>query len=535
MYILTGSEMHACDVNTSEAFGVPSLVLMERAALALAEEAKKHLRREDLCLAVSGSGNNGADAIACARILSEEGYRAAILLVSDRLPAAGSSLEKQLEIAKAYELPVYFLSEKGFPEDLRPALILDGIFGTGLAREVTGKSALAVREINRLQKESGAYVLAADIPSGISADDGRALGPYVRADSTVTFAFSKCGHYLEEGRGAAGNLVIAPIGITPGSFTQEPSMVSYDAKDIRALLPVRDPSGNKGTFGKLLFLAGTFKMCGAALLCAGAALRSGAGMVRVLTHEKNRVIVQTGLPESLLETWSEEESDDILKKKLKACLAWADTLAAGPGLGRSEGSRRILALFLEACLEEASKGLVKGLVLDADALFFLAGDPEIRKMEEDLARRWPLVLTPHLGEFSALTGASLAEIRSRRTGLVREAADRFGAVICCKDARTLTAAPGKKTVHLNRFGNAGMASAGSGDVLTGILAALLAVCKDPYEAGSLAVTIHALAGDLARDRLGERGMTAGDISAALPEVFRKLEENDNGSIHGSIL
>ncbi len=523
MLILTGEEMRACDLNTTKSLGIPSLVLMERAALAVAEAARNYLDRDSLCLALAGPGNNGADAVAAARILAEEGYTCEVLLVSDRDPAPGSSLEAQLFTARAYQIPVRVFDGKAFPHGIRPALILDGIFGTGLARRVEGRSAAAISEVRRFRQEKGARVLAVDIPSGISADDGRSLGCHVEADETVTFAFSKCGHYLGQGRAASGKLTICPIGITERAFLQPPSMYNYSREEIREKLPVRDPDGNKGTFGKLLIMAGSFRMCGAALLCAGAALRSGAGMVKVLTHERNRIIVQTALPEALLELWGEEEDPEGMKEKLRASLSWADTVAAGPGIGRDEAAGSVLKALLGLCLEEAEKGLIKGLVLDADALWFLARDPEVRGLVRRLSAVWPLVLTPHMGEFAALMETSIPEAKEKRISLVREGADRYQAVLVCKDARTLTAAPGRKEIHINLAGNAGMACAGSGDVLTGVCAALLAVTGDPREAAALAVSIHAMAGDRARDRLGEHGMTAGDIERALPGIFKELE------------
>lgn len=333
------------------------------------------------------------------------------------------------------------------------------------------------------------------------------------------------------GASYAGNIHMADIGITSRSFEGTPGMFTMSGERAADLLPPRDSGGNKGTFGKILIAAGQKNMCGAALLAGGACLSSGAGMVKIFTHEANRVIVQSQLPEALLETYTDSESAGEIAAKLRASLDWADVAAAGPGMGTGDTAKEILRTVLDY-----GTSVLSGIVLDADALRLLASDPALKKALAGRQPDIPCILTPHLAEFAALAGRSVSECAAGRSALVQETADALHCTVACKDARTLVTSPfteERGLQYLNRSGNSGMGTAGSGDVLTGMTAALLAAFRrtkkntgadafisarqraDGFEAAVCAVYLHGIAGDIARDLYGERGMKAGDLITAL--------------------
>ena len=406
-YVLTGSEMSDCDARTSQVIGIPSLVLMERAALSVADGAEEYLTKNNKIhgsvLIVAGRGNNGADGLAAGRILLDRGYTVHFLRLAGNI-SPGSSFDVQKNILDHYGVQIGIFSRETAAEFLCaetaaklfspeisftgnsqnkdglfrksppvPDLIIDGLFGTGLSRELKGDAAAAVRFINQCREAYGSYVIAVDIPSGISSDDGSVMGCAVLCNETRTFAFLKRGHLMYPGASYAGRCHLAQIGITPLAFAKTPGMFTMSEESAEDLLPVRDPGGNKGTFGKVLIAAGQKNVCGAALLAAGACLASGAGMVKIFTHEANRLIIQQKLPEALLETWSETDSPEETAAKLRSSLDWADIAAAGPGMGTGVMAEKILQTLLEY-----GQKVLGGLVLDADALRLLAQTPSMR-------------------------------------------------------------------------------------------------------------------------------------------------------------
>ena len=515
-YLLTGAEMTQADHYTSEVIGLPSIVLMERAALSMAEELQKRFPDPVRVTVLAGRGNNGADGIAVGRLLMDRGYPVSFILMKGRIPE-GSNMAVQLKVIESYNADV-LIYEPGRQMIFRtsPVILVDGLFGTGLARPVSGDYALAVGEVNALHEEKKLYTASVDIPSGISSDDGSVMGCAVMSDLTVTFAFYKRGQFFYPGAAFCGELVRREIGITMRSLLHKPDMFLYDTEKITDLLPPRDRAGNKGTFGKVLILAGSSGMCGAALLCARAAFAAGAGMVKVFTPEENRVILQTALPEAMMTACSPDDPA-ALKEQLEKDLSWADLCAAGPGIGRGLYAENILkALF--GILEE-NRALIRGLVLDADGLWMTGKDPGLSSALS--ARFYPeqMIMTPHLGEFAHLAGMSIEEAGKSRIDTARRLAKSYKSVILCKDARTIAAAPSDDRIFLNQFGTSGMATAGSGDVLTGICAGFLAAGMDAFDAACAAVSAHARAGEAAAASLGEISMTAGDILSFLPAVL----------------
>lgn len=516
-YLVTAEEMRHYDANTIERIKIPGMVLMERAALS-ARDTVLGIQREKLqsggcdgtftVLIMAGMGNNGGDGLALARLLAEAGLCVTIWCVGDE-EKASAQWKQQRHILEHYR--VSFVQE---PVSDKYSVLVDALFGVGLSREVTGIYAKAVERFNRTE----GFRLALDVPSGICSDTGRVLGCAVRADRTLTFGFGKRGLYLYPGCRYAGEVQVADIGISKNSFFGEiPGMFCLEKReDIRKGMPVRRGDGNKGTFGKVLLVAGSAGMAGAAVLSAKAAYRTGVGMVKVLTDESNRVILQETVPEALYGTY----------ENLEESLGWADVIAVGPGLGRSPEAYRILERVIAGCR--------KALLIDADGLNLLAEHTRLQEMlaESTGAGNRQVILTPHVGELARLTGLSIEQLKDNLWEHGMALAEKLHVTVAAKDARTFVCGTARP-VCMNIYGNSGMATAGSGDVLAGIIAGLWAQsrgCADGFETACLGVCIHAAAGDLAAAKKGEYGCTAGDmakeVAAVIKEAFETSEKEN---------
>lgn len=485
-YLVSGTEMKLYDSNTIEKIGIPACVLMERAALAAAEAVEEHCAGQAggrHVLVMAGTGNNGGDGLAAARLLSERGYEAEVWCVGDRQKAT-EQWKQQMRILENY--PVRFVER---PDRQEYAAMLDALFGVGLCREIQGSFREAVEVFQRTE----GWKLALDLPSGIDSDTGRIWGCAVKAHMTVTFGFCKRGLVLYPGCEFAGEVRTADIGISERSFFgTEPEMYAY-GETAQELMPERIADGNKGSFGKVLLAAGRENMAGAAVLAARAAYRAGAGMVKVITPDVNRVILQCAVPEALLGT----------PEELEEAMEWADVIAVGPGLGQ-DGTAF-------SCMEQVVREGKKPLLVDADGLNLLAAHPKWRKSlaEQGEAGR-QIVLTPHVGELSRLVDKPITECRQSLPFLGRRLAEEFHAVVAAKDARTFICGE-KGGICVNLSGNSGMATAGSGDVLAGIVAGLLAQGMDAFRAAAVGAYIHGRAGDAAAALRGAHACMAGDI------------------------
>lgn len=539
-YLLTGSEMANADRLTFEKIGIPSIVLMERAALAVTNEITARFDAGSCVTVLAGPGNNGADGLAVGRLLIDRGYRVQFLLLSPKDPPEGSSAMTQRKILEAYgEAPEVFSEDKlrGFAPDV----IVDALFGTGLGRPLGGMAAEIAKAVNAYRAEKGCVVVGLDLPSGISSEDGSVMGCAIKCDLTVTFAYYKRGHFMFPGCTYCGETILRQIGIHDRSFTCDggplPEMVMPENCDLAQITADRDCGGNKGTFGKILIAAGSYAMCGAALLSAEACMRAGAGMVKLFTREENRVIIQEKLPEAMLTVYgalSENdcpEAEDLIREKLRSDLRWADAVAAGPGIGRGKEARFILKTILQEVsgerVNDNESALLRAIVLDADALRLIASDPELDRLLRERDDRTACILTPHLAEFADLTHVKVKEAKADRIPLMRELAAKYRCTVIGKDARTLILSDGIRQISMITNGNSGMATAGSGDVLTGITSAMLFAAGDgdgyAHRAAVAAAFIHAEAGRICRDRLGEQAMIAGDLIRAESEVFKSLE------------
>ena len=505
------------DRYTISEIGIPSAVLMERAAYAAAEEVLRQLngneprprvRRSNRVVIACGSGNNGGDGYACARILCLRGTDVSVL-------EAGNPDHMTEETRRQREICIRLGISLNEPEEAERLLsradaAVDALFGIGLSRDVSGKYAELIRAFN----DSGVPVISVDIPSGINADTGRVMGCAVMAAATVTMQCEKPGLLLYPGRIYTGRLIRADIGVISGAgssgfnddnVSADPLLYTLEDEDILRMIPERDASGHKGSFGKVLLAAGSFGMAGAAYLSAKAVLRSGAGMVKILTDSKNREILQELVPEALLSLYENpEEAEELLEKEL----LWCDVCAAGPGMGTGKCAEAVVKKLFSA-----KRGVP--CVLDADGINVLRGDLSLLKSYEG-----DLFITPHIVEMSRLTGIPAGRITENPVGTASSLAKETGVTCVLKGACTVTACPDGR-IFLNTTGNDGMATAGSGDVLTGILAALIARGTSPADAAVCAVYLHGAAGDAARIRRGASGMTASEIADAVSSVLEE--------------
>ncbi len=508
--------MKLCDRNTSEYFGLDSMVLMERASLAVADNVdsfrdERGAVRQYSVLVLAGCGNNGGDGVCAARLLKQRGYKVTLSVLGD-MTKASDLLVRQLDIAGRYGIRVDTFSnirdnKKGSDFDI----IVDALFGIGLSRPLTGAYLDAVAFINNCKKErdSDLFVISVDMPSGISADTGEVCAGAVRADTTVTFNHVKLGQIMYPGCEYTGRLVVSDVGITSESFMgKEPETVYYDG-DVAALIPKRKRDSNKGTNGKVLIVAGSRGMSGAAVLSASACLKSGAGMVRVFTAVENAEVVKALLPEAILDTYEDFEP---VREKLMAAMEWSTQAVIGPGIGTEGKGRELVTDVLER--------YDKSLVMDADALNIIADDERLFKLAGNFATGGKkLILTPHMGEFARLVKMPMRECIDRRFELAGNLARKLHCTVICKDARSIVADSNEKKIYINISGNDGMATAGSGDVLSGITGALLHAEMSGFDTAVAAAYLQGCAGDVAARTRGRYSMVASDMVAALSEVL----------------
>lgn len=500
-YIVNSREMNLYDSRTIEEFHMPQAVLMERAALSFVETLRREKRNTSRTLVVCGSGNNGGDGYAIARMLMQAGNTVDVLEAPHTGKASvGNQLQKKIFLAYGGKI----LTE--FPEGKSYTLVIDAVFGVGLSRSVEGEYASLIDRMNAMEGAKAAV----DIASGISADNGNVLGTAFRADLTVTFAFEKVGCLLWPGNQYAGKVVVADIGITPDAFGErKPAVAALEDADL-SLLAARESHSNKGTFGRLLVIAGSPGMSGAAYLCAKAAYASGCGLVRIFTPEENRAILQTQLPEAVITAYSSKKAEAPL---LSEAMSWADTIVCGPGIGTTDAAAGMVRTVI--------KNAAVPVLLDADALNVIAKDTNLL-----LLPHTELVVTPHLGEMSRLTGDSVAYLQNHLIEAADEFARQYNVICVLKDEHTATAIPYSQT-WLNVSGNAGLATAGSGDVLSGIIGGLMAQGIRVEQAAPLGVYLHGKAGEAAGARRSMRGMTASDIHDGMCEILAGLEQTQS--------
>jgi ADP-dependent NAD(P)H-hydrate dehydratase / NAD(P)H-hydrate epimerase len=503
--VLTAAETRALDRET-EARGTSVAVLMERAGLAVARAALglaggAYGRR---AVVICGKGNNGGDGLVAARHLSRWGMAAEVFLMDPSLrePAATNleALERAGTTARSFDAGTARRSLE------RADVAIDAIFGIGFRGAAEGDFAAAIE----LLGEAGAPVVAVDVPSGVEGDTGAVRGPAVHADVTVTFGAPKLGAILFPGAAATGVLEVADIGFSPDLLVAEVGLL--DQADVRAVWPARAPETHKRRSGVVLVVAGSRRMTGAPRLVAAGASRAGAGLVTVAAPEGALAPIQASLDEATflpLPEGPEGSASEAAWEVLSGRLEGFDAVAVGPGLS-TDGET-------PALVRRLARESPVPLVIDADAINAFAG------RAGELARRAaPAVLTPHAGEFARLFDMPIGELEEDRVGLVRKAAAETGCVVLLKGSRSVIASPDGE-VAINPTGTSVLATGGTGDVLTGIVAALLARAVPPADAAAAGAYVHGAAGRLAGERTGE-GTVAGDVARAVPEAVRRVTE-----------
>ena len=508
-YVVTAAQMQSADRHTSEKTGIPSLVLMERAALAVADEIVAWfdgdcgIKGKKVCI-LCGSGNNGGDGFALGRILTERGCK-----VNFFMPKEGASSEAnrlQQEIIKNLGMDI----STAMPEN-EYDIVADALFGTGLKREISGIYAEWIAHVNQMK----GFKVAVDIPSGVDSDYGAVLGTAFQADLTVTFAFLKWGHTLYPGRACCGKTIVHDIGIGVRELCDDmPYGRCLEAEDIPGLLPQRYADSHKGTYKKAGIIAGSDEIGGAVILSGKAAMRTGVGYTKILTTGLNRTPILKHCPEALVFLY--DNPDKTIVQSVSDVLD-CETVAIGPGLGTG----KVAAQLLEQLLEQYNGNLV----IDADGLNLLHKHPELfekcRKYTKKAALNNKIVvLTPHKKEFCRITGISMDEDAVVFHEKALQLSTECGMIVVLKDAATRIYLP-DGTVYVNLTGNSGMATAGSGDVLTGILTGLISQTAEPQDAVILGVYLHGCCGDYVLSLGNPYSLTAMDMVEAMMTVLKE--------------
>ena len=512
MKIVTAQQMRELDQKAIQERGISGLTLMENAGRAVAEAAARLTAEctDRPIIIVCGRGNNGGDGFVAARYLRDLGRRVKVLLAAARSEVTG---EAEANLRRLEEVGIEVTEVEG-PEPAAEhfcaaGLVVDALLGTGLSGKVRGLPGRIIEAMNGCARP----VLAVDVPSGLDADTGEPLGLAVRAVETVTMGLPKMGLFLYPGMDCVGRVTVADIGFPPDLVNETPSVADLmEPEWVRMLLPRRRRSAHKGSFGRVLVIAGSAGMTGAAYLCAQGALRVGAGLVTVGCPASVNDILEVKLTEAMTFPLPETYSRALDTRALALILELAEeasVVAMGPGLSR-EPETAVLVRRLAARMEQP-------MVIDADGLNALADASMIFEGEHA-----PAVLTPHPGEMARLMGVATEKVQARRAHFAEAAAKRFRSAIVLKGARSIVAEAGRP-LTVNPTGNPGMASGGTGDVLTGMTAGLIAQDLLPFEAAAAATYLHGLAGDIAADRVGEASMAASDLLEAVPAAIRQVE------------
>jgi hydroxyethylthiazole kinase-like uncharacterized protein yjeF len=514
-------EMRAMDHAAIEQYGIAAQLLMENAGHAayFALRNEFEIRNKHIII-ICGSGNNGGDGLVLARKIYANGGHVQVVLLGDPTKYHGPA-RTNYEIISRIPIEIQRVDELGDVGEKIAAcdLIVDAIFGTGLTREVEGFYRAVIERINASNKP----VLSIDIPSGINGDNGQVMGVAIKADLTVTFGLPKLGNMLYPGYECGGKLFVSHISFPPSLYQSDALKVAVNQP---IELPPRDTAGHKGTFGKLLTIAGASSYLGAPYFSALSFLKAGGGYSRLAAPKSITSFIANKGSEIVLVPQDETESGSIsLKNKdsLLELIEDMDIVVLGPGLSLQEETQKLT--------RELAVEINKPLLIDGDGITALCADLEIIRK-----RKSPTILTPHLGEMSRITSKSLEELDANKVDDLQEAAESLNAILVLKGAHTLIGYPDQR-VFINISGNSGMATAGSGDVLTGTIAAMFCLGLSLEEAVRQGVFIHGLAGDLAAQEIGEDGITAQDILDHLPtavkasrEEYKELVERYAGAV-----
>lgn len=524
MKILNARQMAEVDSLTTERYLVPSILLMENAGRSVADEIERScpgLQNKSISI-LCGPGNNGGDGFVVARHLALRNAHPSVVLFAEPERLKGDALTN-FKIASAMEIPISILpvpaSSKSFlAEGIPPDIIVDALFGTGLSKPIGPGFGQVVNWINKCSRRS--YVVAVDIPSGLVADSPLIPGPAVKAQLTVTFTALKLAQIMPPAADLAGRVVLAQIG-SPSELLDSPEyrLNLIDSALVRSTVPVRDRDSHKGSFGHVYVVAGSRGKGGAALMTGLAALRAGAGLVTLWLPQSLQQNVSGRFPELMTEPLPETDEGTSTRagaERLLEQLRQADALVLGPGLTTNESTKRLV-------WELVHRSPVP-VVLDADGInaFVSPAEPLVNELGQ------PVVITPHPGEMARLTGKNTSQVQESRIDTARECAARFGCFVVFKGFQTVVAGP-EGDVFINNTGNPGMASGGTGDILSGMVGRFVAAWKKQDSRSLLhflssAVHLHGLAGDVAAEKEGVDSLIATDILTFLPEAFRRVSQ-----------
>jgi hydroxyethylthiazole kinase-like uncharacterized protein yjeF len=518
MKLVTSTQMRDIDKKTIEGIGIPGLELMEKAGMGTALVAKQMLGEPEgkKVLIFCGRGNNGGDGFVVGRYLSEWGAQVKFYLTAKKGEVKGDA-KVNLDRAVDLDLPIFEVqSEDEIPEEIKADLVVDALFGTGFEGQIKGYTKTIVERINA----SNIPVLAVDIASGLHADSGAFTGSCIKADRTATMALPKIGHFFFPGKEMSGRVSVIDIGVPPHVVEEEDITLNLvTPEEVRQMIPKRPGNAYKGSCGRVVLIAGSTGMTGAAALASLSCLCAGAGMAILGTPKTLNPIMEMKLTEIMTHPLPDVRKKGVLALRglgeIRELLKWGDCCAIGPGLGQHHETIELVKRLVSKLKMPA--------VIDADGLNALAKDVSILK-----ECKAPLILTPHIGELSRLNGVTASEIEKDRVKYAREFAHEYNCVLVFKGAPTIISEPGGQT-YVNPTGNAGMATAGSGDVLTGIIVGLLAqklmLEKDKdiknimLESALAGVYVHGLTGDIAKEEKGEMGIIAGDMMEKTPAAL----------------
>jgi hydroxyethylthiazole kinase-like uncharacterized protein yjeF len=529
MKVVTAEEMRQLDRETIEGCGIPGVVLMERAGLAVAYKIKELYGRKKIII-VSGSGNNGGDGLVVARNLHNEGWAVKVFLTSRPEDLKGEAL---LQYKAAVNFGVDIQQIKGLLTNpsiiTHHSIIVDAILGTGLSKNVTDTLAEVISLLNKSSKP----IISVDIPSGISSDNGQVMGEAIKAEYTVTFCLPKRGHLLYPGAEYSGKLFIEDIGFPEKLLRSEKFYVELLRKnDVTTLIPERRKYSHKGDYGHVLIVAGSRGKTGAALMTARACLRGGAGLVTIGVPESLAGIFQSCVTEEMTLILPDKGDGTLAGRASNLILDFlnesADLLAIGPGIGISADTNKLMKILI--------KNSSTPMVIDADGINSIKGERSVF-----LKAKAPIILTPHPGEMSRLLNPhphpptfanggqggitlTIQDIENDRINTAIFFAKETGTYIVLKGVPTIIATP-EGRAFINSTGNPGMATGGTGDVLTGMISGFLSQGVNPLQASILGVYLHGLAGDLAASEKGQHPMLATDIIDKISAAFYSLKYN----------
>lgn len=489
---MTQKQMQDLEMHSIHNVGIPSLVLMERAALAVTEQVKNYVDKSEPVVVICGKGNNGADGVAVGRLLLQLGYGVSIVTIGN---VDKSSKEYQVQENIAKNMGMYFCDWQEW-EPTQSEWIIDGIFGIGLSRTIEGEYEELIRKIENTYNDQ---IISIDIPSGISADTGKILGVAIKARYTVTFGYEKAGLYLNQGRRYSGEIHVAEIGFSGESVEQVTGGTSSIIEEIDLCkIPSRREDGNKGTFGKVLVIAGSVGMSGAAYLCAAAAYRMGAGLVKILTVEENRQILQMQLPEAIVRGYTEDDVEEIVKEECQ----WCTSVIIGPGLGQGAYVKTLIKTVLKEIFVSSVRCPI---VIDSDALNTIANYPKLEKYYGP-----HIIITPHMKEMSRLTQTTIEELKADPISQARKYSKKHKITCILKDFVSVITNEREET-YLTINGNSALAKGGTGDVLTGIIGGLTCIGLSGIDAGAFGSYLHGRAGSLASQKCGKHGVIASEL------------------------